>query len=88
MTTCSPVRPAALTPREFQVINQYAWGFTNKEIAQQLTVSVKTVEAHKSNGMRKLGYTSRAQVVRHGVRERWLTPDDTVIDVPASSPSQ
>jgi DNA-binding NarL/FixJ family response regulator len=52
-----------------------AWGYTNKEIANRLSLSVKTVEAHKANGMKKLKFTSRVQLVHHAVREAWLTQD-------------
>jgi DNA-binding NarL/FixJ family response regulator len=42
-------------------------GFTNREIAQQLCVSVKTVEAHKSNICGKLNLRSAAGLVRHAI---------------------
>ena len=49
-----------------------AHGFTNKEIAAQIAVSVKTVEAHKANGMAKLRLHSRAELVRYALRHSWL----------------
>lgn len=61
-----------LSPREMTVLHFIAWGYTNKEIALCLDLSVKTVEAHKANGMRKLGVGRRADVVRYGVESGWL----------------
>ena len=61
-----------LTPRETEILHLIAWGYTNKEIAFRLDLSVKTVEAHKTNGMRKLGVGRRADVVRYGVERGWL----------------
>jgi two-component system response regulator NreC len=65
----------ALSPREITVLHLIAWGYTNKEIANHLDVSVKTVEAHKSNGLRKLKLGGRADLVRRAVEWGWLTPN-------------
>ena len=62
-----------LSSRETTVLHFIAWGYTNKEIALFLDLSVKTVEAHKFNGMRKLGLGRRADLVRYGVESGWLT---------------
>jgi DNA-binding NarL/FixJ family response regulator len=71
-----PVTPrgtaAALSPREIEVMRLIAWGYTNKEIASNLKLSVKTVEAHKSNGMRKMGMRGRIDVVRYALLQGWL----------------
>ena len=64
-----------LSTRETTVLHYIAWGYTNKEIALFLDLSVKTIEAHKFNGMRKLGVGRRADVVRYGVEKGWLTLD-------------
>lgn len=61
-----------LTPREEQVLRQVAWGYSNKEIAGRLELSVKTVETHKANAMQKLGARSRIDVVRFAVLNGWL----------------
>jgi len=53
-----------LTPREAQVATLLAYGYTNGEIADQLTISIRTAEMHRANAMRKLGVDSRAEVVR------------------------
>lgn len=66
-----PVRPVA-TEREVHVLRLMAVGHSNKEIAEQLGISVKTVEVHKANGMRKLGLRGRIDVVRYAVLNGWL----------------
>lgn len=59
--------------REFEVLRLIAAGYSNKEIAAQLDVSVKTVETHKANGMRKLGLTGRIDLVKYAVLQGWLS---------------
>ena len=63
---------AALTDRETEVLRLISWGHSNKEIASRLDLSVKTVEAHKANGMKKLGMSSRIDIVRYAVLQGWL----------------
>jgi two-component system response regulator NreC len=65
--------PLTLSPREFQILKLIAFGHTNKEISEQLDLSVKTVEAHKANGMRKLRCRTRADLVRYAVGQDWYT---------------
>lgn len=61
-----------VTDREMEVLRLVAWGHSNKEIAQKLDISVKTVEAHKTNTMRKLGMKSRIDIVRYAILRGWL----------------
>ena len=61
-----------LSQREDDVLRQTAWGRSNKEIATAIGLSVKTIEAHKANAMRKLGFTSRLDIVRHALLNGWL----------------
>lgn len=61
-----------ITDRESEVLRLIAWGYSNKEIATRLELSVKTVEAHKSNAMRKLGMRSRIDIVRYAILKGWL----------------
>jgi len=63
---------ATLSDRESEVLRLIAAGYSNKEIAGQLTLSVKTVEAHKANAMRKLGLNGRIDIVRYAVLQGWL----------------
>lgn len=60
------------TERESEVLRHIALGYSNKEIAAALGVSVKTVEAHKSNAMRKMGMRSRIDIVRFAILRGWL----------------
>ncbi|HEX8180889.1 MAG TPA: response regulator transcription factor [Pyrinomonadaceae bacterium] len=58
--------------REREVLRLIARGYSNKEIAARLELSVKTVEVHKANAMRKLGMTSRIDIVRYAILQGWL----------------
>lgn len=63
----------ALSDREDEVLRLIARGFTNREIAAQLGVSVKTVETHKARAMEKIGVASRAGIVAHAIRAGWMS---------------
>jgi DNA-binding NarL/FixJ family response regulator len=63
---------AKLTDRESEVLRLVAVGHSNVEIAARLDISIKTVEVHKANAMRKLGLTGRVDVIRYGVLQGWL----------------
>ena len=72
------ITPDHLTSREMQVLKLAAQGMTNREIAYELTISVRTVQTHLSNVFGKLGVGSRTEAVLHALREGWLTLKDTV----------
>lgn len=61
-----------LSEREVEVMSLVAHGYTNKEIANKLTISVKTVESHKTNSMQKLDLKSRAEVVDYARFRGWI----------------
>jgi two-component system response regulator NreC len=63
---------ATLSDRESQVLRLIASGHSNKEIAARLVLSVKTVEAHKANAMRKLDLNGRIDIVKYAVLQGWL----------------
>ena len=63
---------AALSGRESEVLRLIASGHSNKEIAARLALSVKTVEAHKANAMRKLDLNGRIDIVKYAVLQGWL----------------
>jgi DNA-binding NarL/FixJ family response regulator len=65
-------RQKELTDREEEVLRLTAQGYSNKEIATKLSISVKTVESHKANLMEKLELRSRTEIVRYAVRQGWL----------------
>ena len=52
-------------------------GLSNKEIARELHISVRTVQAHFTNVFKKLRVGSRTEAVLRGLREGWLSLDDT-----------
>ena len=66
---------AALSDREEEVMRLIARGYTNRQIAAQLDVSVKTVETHKARAMEKLGVDSRAGIVAHAIQAGWMAGD-------------
>jgi DNA-binding CsgD family transcriptional regulator len=57
-------RPEDLTPREREILDQVWSGCTNRSIAQQLGISIKTVEAHRANMMKKLRVSNTAQLLK------------------------
>jgi DNA-binding NarL/FixJ family response regulator len=63
-----------LSERETEVLRLIAWGYSNKEIANRLNLSVKTIESHKANAMKKLGMSSRIDIVRYAVVQGWMDP--------------
>src|SRR4249919_830504 len=63
---------SSLTHREREVVQQVAEGRINKEIAQRLSISVKTVETHRASAMRKLKLRTTADLVRYAVRNQLI----------------
>ncbi len=61
-----------LSEREGEVVRLVALGFSNKEIAARLRISVKTVETYKARSMEKLGLKGRVDIVRYASRRGWL----------------
>ncbi len=61
-----------LSDRENEVLRLIAFGYSNKEIGAKLDLSIKTIEAHKSNAMRKLGISSRIDIVKYAILQNWL----------------
>ncbi|BAK44457.1 response regulator [Eggerthella sp. YY7918] len=61
-----------LTNRELEVLQLLAKGYTNKEISEQIFLSVKTVEAHRSKIYQKLGFKTRADLVGYALRHKLL----------------
>jgi DNA-binding NarL/FixJ family response regulator len=65
-----------LTGREEEILRLIAWGRSNKEIAVQLSISVKTVEFHKANAAEKLHLGSRTDILRYALAQGWLQADE------------
>jgi two-component system response regulator NreC len=65
-------RTNEVSDRENEVLRLIALGYSNKEIAGKLSLSVKTVEAHKANSMRKMNMRGRIDIVRYAILRGWL----------------
>ena len=61
-----------LTGRESEVLRHIALGYSNKEIAEKMGISVKTVEAHKANSLKKLNMESRKDIVSYAITKGWM----------------
>ncbi len=61
-----------ISPREMEVLRDIARGYSNKEIAARLQISVKTVETYKARLMKKLKLHSRVDIVRYASHQGWL----------------
>ena len=72
----TPDSPEALTGRETEVLKLVARGWANKQVARELFVEEKTVKAHVSGILRKLGVTSRTQAALHAVRAGLVSMDE------------
>jgi DNA-binding NarL/FixJ family response regulator len=63
-----------LTPRELEVLKLIAEAYTSKEIAEQLFISIKTVERHRQNILDKLGMRDRVELTRYAIRRGLIQP--------------
>ena len=64
-----------LSQREEQVLRLIVRGMLNREVADRLGISIKTVETHKVNAMKKLGFTSRVDIIDYAILHGWLEND-------------
>ena len=78
-------RISTLTPREREILKLLAEGNSVKEIAVLLGLSVKTVEAHKFNLMRKLDIHNKAQLVTYAIQKKIIKMPVNSIEAVASS---
>ena len=62
-----------LTPRESEVLRLLALGYTNREVAEELYISVRTVETHRASILAKLRVRTRAELVRYAREAGMLT---------------
>ena len=65
-----------LSPREIEVLRLGARGMSNKDIAKQLFLTVRTVKAHFTNIFNKMGVGSRTEAIVKGLKEGYITLDD------------
>jgi two-component system response regulator NreC len=66
-----------LTPREREVLTYIAEGYTNQEIANALVISVKTVDRHRENIMRKLNLHNRIELVKYAIAKGLITVESS-----------
>jgi DNA-binding NarL/FixJ family response regulator len=69
-----PVREDPLTAREQEVLKLVAEGYSNKQIAETLVISEKTVERHRANILEKLRMRDRVQLTRYAIRQGLIEP--------------
>jgi DNA-binding NarL/FixJ family response regulator len=69
-----PLREDPLSPREQEVVKLVAEGYTNKQIAETLVISEKTVERHRANILDKLGMRDRVELTRYAIRHGLIEP--------------
>jgi len=62
----------ALTPREREILQLVAEGYTNQEIADILRISIKTVKAHRSNMMQKLDLHNRGELIKYAIQKKLI----------------
>jgi len=74
-----------ISQREETILRLLASGHRNKDIATSLGISIKTVEAHRYNGMFKLGLRDRRDVMRYAILRGWLEGPNTAANVQARS---
>ena len=65
-----------LTSREREVLQLLAEGRSNREIAAELSISIKTVETHRSNMMNKLELSSKTELIKYALRKGWAMLDE------------
>jgi DNA-binding NarL/FixJ family response regulator len=63
-----------LSKREIEIVTLLTGGQTSREIANRLRISVREVSAHRSRIMRKMNFESLADLIRFGVRQKWVRP--------------
>lgn len=66
------IRGVKLTVRESETLRLIALGHSNKEIAEQFDLSVKTIESHKANAQRKLQINSRKEIISYAILQGWM----------------
>jgi len=65
-------RPESLTGREQEILELIWAGFINRQIGQRLKISVKTVEAHRANMMKKMRVSNTAQLLKTSIQESMI----------------
>lgn len=66
---------APLTERESEILRHIPLGYSNREISEKMDISVKTVEAHKTNALKKLNMSSRREIISYAILQGWMQED-------------
>jgi len=77
LTAGQEANQTQLSGQEKAVLSLIAWGYSNKEVAERLNVSVKTVETYRVRIAEKLGLRSRSQLVKYALQQGWLNDSGT-----------
>jgi len=64
-----------ITMREKEILTKVAEGLSNTEIAEQLYISIRTVETHKTNLFKKLGFSSTVDLVKYAIKHKLICLD-------------
>lgn len=67
--------PHELTKREYEILGLVASGKSNREVAESLFISIKTVETHKTNILEKLGLKNTTELVRYAIKNKIISID-------------
>lgn len=75
MSDDAPLAPSgSLTAREIETVRLVAQGWSNKRVAEEMVLSIRTVENHLRNIYHKLGLTDRTQLIRYAIQRGLLPP--------------
>jgi len=72
-----PERNEILSQRELEVLRLSADGLSNKQIAKELSLGIRTIQTHWRNVFNKLGVSSRTEAIICGLRKGWITLQDS-----------
>ena len=67
--------PHELTKREYEILGLVASGKSNRELAETLFISIKTVETHKTNILEKLGLKNTTELVKYAIKNKIISID-------------
>lgn len=66
------IRGEKLTGRESETLRHISLGYSNREIAEKMDISIKTVEAHKANALKKLDISTRREIMSYAILQGWM----------------
>jgi len=78
----------SLTPREGEILIALAQGYPNREIAEELEISVKTIDSHRTKLMRKLGLRNNSDLTRFAIKRGYIDVDGNELASIPADPAQ